>query len=199
MALDGMDRRILAVLQKNGRISHADLSERVNLSPSACHRRVQRLEQDGYIRGYVAMCDPKRVGKPTTVFVEITLAGQADEVFGTIRDRLDHLNDFIDGYARFARLPQPRKRRVDWGEFVGSLAELPELEVVGRLPATPGWFDPAQMQQVVVNLVKNAVEASNGAVDVKLRIDAAAGTGAVLQVVADQRGAEEDGRQRPTE
>ena len=80
MALDSLDRRILGVLQKNGRISNADLSERVNLSPSACHRRVQRLEQDGYIRGYVAMCDPKRVGKATTVFVEITLAGQADEL-----------------------------------------------------------------------------------------------------------------------
>ncbi|HCQ66512.1 MAG TPA: AsnC family transcriptional regulator [Rhodobacteraceae bacterium] len=80
MALDSTDRRILTVLQKNGRISNADLSERINLSPSACHRRVQRLEQDGYIRGYVAMCDPKRVGKATTVFVEITLAGQADEL-----------------------------------------------------------------------------------------------------------------------
>ena len=80
MVLDSTDRRILTVLQKNGRISNADLSERINLSPSACHRRVQRLEQDGYIRGYVAMCDPKRVGKATTVFVEITLAGQADEV-----------------------------------------------------------------------------------------------------------------------
>jgi len=80
MGLDSMDRRILAVLQKNGRISNAELSDRINLSPSACHRRVQRLERDGYIRGYVAMCDPKQVGKPTTVFVEITLAGQADEV-----------------------------------------------------------------------------------------------------------------------
>ena len=80
MSLDSTDRRILTVLQKNGRISNAELSERVNLSPSACHRRVQRLEQDGYIRGYVAMCDPKRLGKATTVFVEITLSGQADEL-----------------------------------------------------------------------------------------------------------------------
>jgi Lrp/AsnC family leucine-responsive transcriptional regulator len=80
MTLDSTDRRILAVLQKNGRISNAELSDRVNLSPSACHRRVQRLEQDGYIRGYVAMCDPKRLGKATTVFVEITLSGQADEL-----------------------------------------------------------------------------------------------------------------------
>ena len=80
MTLDSTDRRILTVLQKNGRISNAELSERINLSPSACHRRVQRLEQEGYIRGYVAMCDPKKVNMATTVFVEITLSGQADEL-----------------------------------------------------------------------------------------------------------------------
>ncbi len=80
MALDSMDRRILNVLQKNGRMSNADLSERVNLSPSACHRRVQRLEAEGYIRNYVAMVDPRKIGLATTVFVEITLSGQADEL-----------------------------------------------------------------------------------------------------------------------
>jgi Lrp/AsnC family transcriptional regulator, leucine-responsive regulatory protein len=75
-----MDRRILTVLQKSGRMSNADLSERVHLSPSACHRRVQRLEKDGYIRDYVALVDPRRIGLPTTAFVEITLSGQADEL-----------------------------------------------------------------------------------------------------------------------
>lgn len=80
MELDSTDRRILTVLQKTGRISNADLSERVNLSPSACHRRVQRLEEEGFIRDYVALVDPRRIGRPTTVFVEITLAGQADEL-----------------------------------------------------------------------------------------------------------------------
>lgn len=78
--LDSLDRRILTVLQKDGRISNAELAERVNLSASACHRRVARLEADGYIRGYVAMCDPRTIGLSTTVFVEITLAGQADEL-----------------------------------------------------------------------------------------------------------------------
>ncbi|SMH41106.1 transcriptional regulator, AsnC family [Maritimibacter sp. HL-12] len=75
-----MDRRILTVLQKSGRISNAELSEQVNLSPSACHRRVQRLEKDGYIRNYVAMVDPRMIELPTMVFVEITLSGQADEL-----------------------------------------------------------------------------------------------------------------------
>jgi Lrp/AsnC family transcriptional regulator, leucine-responsive regulatory protein len=80
MDLDSIDRRILTVLQKSGRMSNADLSERVHLSPSACHRRVQRLEKDGFIRDYVAMVDPRKIGLPTTAFVEITLSGQADEL-----------------------------------------------------------------------------------------------------------------------
>ncbi|MGH1367940.1 MAG: Lrp/AsnC family transcriptional regulator [Maritimibacter sp.] len=79
--MDEIDRRILTVLQKEGRLSNADLAERVNLSASACHRRVGRLEQDGVIRDYVAMVNPRIVGYPTTVFVEISLAGQADELF----------------------------------------------------------------------------------------------------------------------
>lgn len=80
MDLDATDRRILSVLQREGRITNAELSERVNLSPSACHRRVQRLEEEGFIAGYVALLDARRLGRPTTVFVEITLQGQADEV-----------------------------------------------------------------------------------------------------------------------
>ncbi len=80
MQLDATDRRILTVLQKQGRISNADLSEQVNLSPSACHRRVERLEQSGYIDSYVALLNARKLGRPTTVFVEITLSGQADEV-----------------------------------------------------------------------------------------------------------------------
>lgn len=79
--LDSTDRRILTVLQKSGGISNADLATRVNLSPSACHRRVQRLEKDGFIRDYVALLDPARIGLSTVVFVEITLSGQADDLF----------------------------------------------------------------------------------------------------------------------
>lgn len=80
MTLDETDRRILRVLQRRGRISNADLSEEVHLSASACHRRVQRLETEGYVRDYVALLDTRRMGFPSTVFVEITLTAQADEV-----------------------------------------------------------------------------------------------------------------------
>lgn len=78
--LDDTDRRILRVLQREGRISNAELAERVNLSQSACHRRVGRMESDGIISEYVALVDPKVLGMPTIVFVEITLSGQADEL-----------------------------------------------------------------------------------------------------------------------
>ncbi len=93
MQLDATDRRILAVLQREGRISNADLSERVNLSPSACHRRVQRLESSGLIAKYVALLDRRRMGKPTTVFVEITLQGQSDELLDAFEREVARVPD----------------------------------------------------------------------------------------------------------
>ena len=96
MSLDTMDRRLLAVLQKRGRISNAELAEAVNLSASACHRRVQRLETEGYIRDYVALLDPRRMGVPTTVFVEITLATQAEEVLEAFETAVARIPDVLE-------------------------------------------------------------------------------------------------------
>lgn len=96
MDLDATDRRILTVLQKEGRITNADLSERVNLSPSACHRRMQRLEDEGYIAGYVALLDARRLGKPTVVFVEITLQGQADELLDAFEREVAKVPDILE-------------------------------------------------------------------------------------------------------
>jgi Lrp/AsnC family leucine-responsive transcriptional regulator len=96
MSLDATDKRILTALQRKGRISNADLSEVVNLSPSACHRRVQRLEADGYIRDYVALLDARKMGVPTTVFVEITLSGQADEVLDAFEKGVSRIPDVLE-------------------------------------------------------------------------------------------------------
>ncbi|SDF28427.1 Lrp/AsnC family transcriptional regulator [Limimaricola pyoseonensis] len=95
-ALDRIDRAILAALQGQGRLSNAELAERVNLSPSACHRRVQRLERDGLIRGYVALLDPRRMGRPVTVFVEITLSGQADELLDAFEAAVARIPDVLE-------------------------------------------------------------------------------------------------------
>lgn len=91
-----MDRRLLAVLQKRGRISNAELADEVNLSASACHRRVQRLESDGYIQGYVALLDPRKMGVPATVFVEITLTTQADEVLEAFETAVTRIPDVLE-------------------------------------------------------------------------------------------------------
>ena len=96
MALDTTDRKILAALQGAGRMSNADLSEKVNLSPSACHRRVQRLESEGYIRDYVALLDARKLGVPTTVFVEITLQGQADEVLDAFEKAVTRIPNVLE-------------------------------------------------------------------------------------------------------
>ncbi len=96
MSLDSTDRRILKVLQREGRMSNSDLSVSVNLSASACHRRVQRLEKDGFIRDYVALLDARKLGVPTTVFVEITLQGQADEVLDAFEKAVARIPDVLE-------------------------------------------------------------------------------------------------------
>ncbi|MEO1140363.1 MAG: Lrp/AsnC family transcriptional regulator [Pseudomonadota bacterium] len=96
MSLDTMDRRLLSVLQKQGRISNADLADAVSLSASACHRRVQRLEADGYIDRYVALLDRRKMGVPTTVFVEITLTTQADEVLVAFEQAVKRIPDVLE-------------------------------------------------------------------------------------------------------
>jgi Lrp/AsnC family transcriptional regulator, leucine-responsive regulatory protein len=94
--LDDMDIRILNNLQRRGRMSNAELAERVHLSQSACHRRVQRLEADGYIRDYVALLNARKVGRSTTVFVEITLSGQADEVLEAFETAVARIPDVLE-------------------------------------------------------------------------------------------------------
>ncbi|MFD3188950.1 Lrp/AsnC family transcriptional regulator [Sedimentitalea sp. HM32M-2] len=96
MVLDPIDRKILSALQVTGRMSNADLSDKVNLSPSACHRRVQRLEAEGYIRDYVALLDARKLGVATTVFVEITLQGQADEVLDAFEKAVSRIPDVLE-------------------------------------------------------------------------------------------------------
>lgn len=77
--LDEIDRKILAVLQTDSRLSVQDLAERVGLSPSPCHRRVKLLEEAGVITRYIAMVDQRAVGLPVSVFISIKLERQKEE------------------------------------------------------------------------------------------------------------------------
>lgn len=96
MDLDDTDRRLLRALQRKGRMSNGELSEAANLSPSACHRRVQRLEKAGYIRDYVALLDARRLRVPTTVFVEITLRGQTDDILDGFEKAVARIPDVLE-------------------------------------------------------------------------------------------------------
>ena len=71
--LDRTDRKILAELQRDGRLTNQELADRVSLSPSPCLRRVRRLEEDGYIRRYVALVDAEKVGFGLVAYVTIRL------------------------------------------------------------------------------------------------------------------------------
>jgi Lrp/AsnC family leucine-responsive transcriptional regulator len=71
--LDRIDRQILAELQRDGRLPNQELAERVSLSPSPCLRRVRRLEEQGYIKRYVAVVDADRVGYGLLAYVTIRL------------------------------------------------------------------------------------------------------------------------------
>ena len=72
-SLNRTDRRLLEILQRDGRLTNLELAERVSLSPSACLRRIRALESAGVIRRYVALVDPRRVGLSLMAFVNVKL------------------------------------------------------------------------------------------------------------------------------
>jgi Lrp/AsnC family leucine-responsive transcriptional regulator len=77
--IDAIDRKILAILQDDCRITVAELAERVGLTASPCHRRMKILEEKGILRRYIALVDQKAVGLPVSVFISIKLERQKGE------------------------------------------------------------------------------------------------------------------------
>ena len=90
--LDRIDRKILDILQREGRLSMTDLAERVGLSASPCTERVRRMERAGVITGYHARVSPAALGKTLLVFVEIKLVSKSGDVFDKVRKELLHLS-----------------------------------------------------------------------------------------------------------
>jgi nitrogen fixation/metabolism regulation signal transduction histidine kinase len=90
-------------------------------------------------------------------------------VFTTIGERAAHLHRFISGYADFARLPAPRLEDVAWRELVADLQRQLQFRVAGELPAANGRFDRAQLEQALINLLRNAREAGGDPAYIELR------------------------------
>ena len=76
--LDQIDRRILSLLQAEGRMTNVELAARVGISPPPCLRRVRALEQAGFIKGFHAALDPQKLGFEVTVFAQVRLRSQAE-------------------------------------------------------------------------------------------------------------------------
>ncbi|MDJ0941632.1 MAG: Lrp/AsnC family transcriptional regulator [Woeseiaceae bacterium] len=127
---DRYDRQILDALQRDGRISNVDLAQRVNLSESACLRRVRALEQAGLIERYVALLDQKHLGLSGTVFVHIAL-------------RREEQSELAAFEAAIQRIPEVMECYLMTGEFdyllrvvVADMADFERLhkEALTRLP-----------------------------------------------------------------
>lgn len=97
--LDRTDLLLLAELQRSGRLSNADLAERVHLSASAALRRVQRLERDGVIAGYRAEVDPERVGLGLQAFVRVQLSRHDAEAIAAFSDFVNQWDEVVACHA----------------------------------------------------------------------------------------------------
>lgn len=96
MPLDRFDRMLLALLQQDGRLSNQALAERVNLSPSACLRRVRALEEAGYITGYRALLDAKLLGLSLTALLHISMDRHTPERFARFEAEISVIPEVLE-------------------------------------------------------------------------------------------------------
>jgi Lrp/AsnC family leucine-responsive transcriptional regulator len=94
--LDSIDRRILAELQRDGRISHQDLADRVGLSPTPCARRMRLLQDEGYVTGYAALIDEAQMGFGFSVFVSVKLDRQVDDQLVSFERAIAQCPEVVD-------------------------------------------------------------------------------------------------------
>lgn len=106
-------------------------------------------------------------------------------VFATIGERASHLHRFIAGYASFAKLPAPQAADVSWAPFLDALALHCQFRLATEPPATPGHFDAMQIEQVLINLIKNAHEAGGAEDEVTLSLQE---VGSELRIEVVDRG-----------
>ncbi|WP_226668026.1 sensor histidine kinase [Microbulbifer aggregans] len=92
-------------------------------------------------------------------------------VFDVIAERCHHLTEFTQGYARFAKLPPPACEEVSWSALIARIKPLHSFRQLGTLPSRPGYFDPTQIEQALLNLLKNAAESGSTPEEITLGIE----------------------------
>jgi len=141
-----VSRQEIAVLKKTLRIIGHELGNSMAPASSLLHSARQMLERP-------------------------ELHAKLGAALATVEERLQHLSAFLSGLMQLGQVPRPKKRDVSWPEFLGGLRALWPAVTIGAPPATPGWFDPAQIQQVIINLVKNATEAGGDPAGVAIELE----------------------------
>lgn len=155
-----LSRQENAVLRKAIRVIHHEFAN--SLTPVISLLRTAR----------------SKIGKPDQT-------PKLEQMLTVIEERVSHLNVFLSGFAALGRLPEPRLQEVEWEGFLGRLRPLLEDIEIKVAPPGKGWFDPAQVQQILINLVKNAREAGSTPEQIELEI-AVAPEGGYRATVADR-------------
>ena len=96
--MDQIDRKLLQLLQQDGRVTAQALATRVGLSPSPCLRRIRIMEEKGIIRGYVALVDQKKVDLPVSVFISIKLERQREEELDAFNAAVSQWPEVVEAY-----------------------------------------------------------------------------------------------------
>ena len=129
--LDKIDRKILEIMQQDGRITMTDLAPMIGLSVTPCTERVRRLERDGIISGYHARLNPHALGLTALVFMEIRLASKSESAFREVHETIHSIPDVLECHmvsSDFDYLLKARLQHIgDYRKLVGSILE--------RLPA----------------------------------------------------------------
>ena len=99
MKFDEIDKKILNILQENGRITNADLASKVGLSPPPMLERVKKLEKNGVITKYVALLDPKKIDKSTIIFVSLTLARHRLKSIDQVKEEFSNFPEVLECYS----------------------------------------------------------------------------------------------------
>lgn len=133
--IDGIDRRILAVLQRDAALSAADVAARVGLSTTTCWRRIQQLEQAGVIKGRVAVLDRAALGLDVMVFVQVRLSTQGRDAIAqfdrAIRDRPEVLDCYtLTGEWDFCLRIVTRDMKEYEAFFLDHLSKIPNVQSV---------------------------------------------------------------------
>jgi nitrogen fixation/metabolism regulation signal transduction histidine kinase len=173
---DNRDRLFTAILRDDAEVFHVShrqfllngqphrlrllkqLTREVNAQEVATWKRVIRVIAHEINNSVAPIASLAQSGQRLALQPETT---QLMRVFGAIEERMAHLAQFVDGYSRFAKLPNPRPAHVEWRRFLDSLHAVAPFALDGIVPGEMGWFDESQLEQVMINLLKNAAEAGS--------------------------------------